>query len=179
MLELTPPLIRHLYAVGRGYAEGKDGKSCESLYFHLGLEHPVFEVFPRLFPREEKAYAWYVRVPDVPGFLEHIRPVLQERLARSQLSGYSGEVKVGFYTAGIKLILKEGCFETIEAWRPMPDDEGQVRFPDLTFLSLLCGRRSFDELADFFPDCYATKDEFGSLMRALFPKQTSNVWGLV
>jgi hypothetical protein len=178
-LDLAPPMMRHLERTGRSFAADAEGSSFKEIFFNLGTNHPVFDVLPNAFPRERRPYAWYVRVADVPGFLEHIRPALEERLAGSSLAGYSGEVKIGFYRSGVLLKLNEGRFESIESWQPVVDDEGHLRFPDLTFLSLLCGRRSFDELADFYADCFATKDEYAALMRAMFPKQTSNVWGVV
>ena len=32
-------------------------------------------------PRIRKPYAWYLRVPDIAGFLDTITPVLEQRLA--------------------------------------------------------------------------------------------------
>ncbi len=52
-----------------------------------------------------------------------------------------------------------------------------VCFPDLTFLQLLFGYRSFDELDYAFADCFA-EDEARPLVRALFPKQALDVWSV-
>ena len=49
---------------------------------------------------------------------------------------------------------------------------GAAAFPDLTFLQLLFGYRSFEELQYAFADC----DEAQALLTALFPKQASGVW---
>jgi hypothetical protein len=46
----------------------------------------------------------------------------------------------------------------------------------LTFLQLLFGYRSLDELAYAFPDCVARNDGARLLLDTLFPKQASNIW---
>ena len=50
-------------------------------------------------------------------------------------------------------------------------------FPDLAFLQLLFGYRSFDELDYAFADCF-TDEEMPPLVRALFPKQALDVWSV-
>ena len=47
----------------------------------LGAEHPVYEALGNRLPTIRDPYAWYLRVPDLSGFLNHIRPVLEKRLA--------------------------------------------------------------------------------------------------
>ncbi len=58
--------------------------------------------------RCEPPYAWYLRVPDVPAFIRHIAPVLERRLARSILTGYTGDLKVDFYNGGLRLHFEQG-----------------------------------------------------------------------
>jgi len=94
--------------------------------------------------------AWYIRIPDLPDFIQTISPALEKRLAGGPLQGYSGEVKLGFYRSGLRIAFKDGHLVASEAWQPDPDTGGDARFPDLTFLSLLSGRRSLKELEDFF-----------------------------
>ena len=38
-----------------------------------------------------RAYAYYLRVPDLPAFMRRIGPVLEKRLAESVAIGYSGD----------------------------------------------------------------------------------------
>ena len=78
----------------------------------------------------------------------------------------------------MKLDFKDGKLQESTAWQPTPGKEGHVRYPDLSFLSMLCGRRSHDDLYNFYADCFAIKEEYRVLMTALFPKKPSNVWGL-
>jgi len=52
-------------------------------------------------------------------------------------------------------------------------DEGNAAFPDLTFLQLLFGYRTFAELRYARPDAWAADDEARGLLTALFPRQYS------
>ena len=38
-----------------------------------------------------------MRVPDLPGFLRKVAPVLRKRLAGSPCQGHTGELKINFY----------------------------------------------------------------------------------
>ena len=104
----------------------------------------MFEAAPELFHKITPSYAWYMRVADVPKFLNHIAPVLEQRLAQSALSGFSGEIKVTECVRGFKLNIEQGKIRA-EAWPP--DDTAQAMFPPYTFLQLLFGRRSLERFA--------------------------------
>jgi hypothetical protein len=52
-------------------------------------------------------------------------------------------------------------------------------FPDLTFLQLLFGHRSLDELEAAFPDCVTRGQEPRALLQTLFPKAPSKVWPIL
>jgi len=60
-------------------------------------------------------------------------------------------------------------FEVIHRWSA---------FPGLSFLQLLFGFRSLEELEAAFPDCLVRTHEVRALLTALFPKQASDVWAL-
>ena len=141
------------------------------LHFELGEQHPVFEVAPELFHKIIPSYAWYIRVADVAKFLNHMAPVLEERLARSALCGFSGEIKVTECVRGFKLKIEQGKI-CAEAWSP--DDSAAAMFAPFTFLQLLFGRRTLDDLRYIYPDCWA-EDEAASVFEALFPRRHSNV----
>ena len=174
---VTPTVLRFLWAKGREI--GKDmNKELDHFNFHLGAEHPVFDALGRSLPTEYKPYAFYVRVPDVPGFLQHIRPALEQRLKGSVVDGYTGEIKFHFYRDGIRLATENGKLTTIEGWKPDYTNDGDAAVPDLTFLQLLFGYRSLDELEEAFADCWTKNDTTRALLNALFPKQNSNVWPL-
>jgi hypothetical protein len=49
-------------------------------------------------------------------------------------------------------------------------------FPDLTFLKLLFGYRSLDEIQYAFPDCWVSETTARPLLEALFPRRPSDLW---
>jgi hypothetical protein len=174
----TPCVLRYLKAEGAGlppYMQRDDQKPFERLYFAMGSDHPSYEVVREWLPRMRKPYSWYVRVPDLVSFLQHVAPVLEARLARSVMTGYSGELKLNFYRDGVKLALEEGHITEVEPWESPSEDAKSVEFPDFTFLQLLFGYRSLAELESAYTDCGA-RHESRLLINALFPKQASLVW---
>ena len=174
-LTVTPSVVRYLWSKGQEYAR-RDGKTCTSFGFMLGTQHPVYEAMGNNLPNQHKPYAWYLRVPDLPSFLKHIKPALEKRLAESIAVGHSREIKISFYRTGLRLVIEKGRLTMIEDWKPSPADEGMVAFPGLTFLQLLFGYRSYDELRQSFPDCWCNTEEVRALINILFPKKSSDVF---
>lgn len=176
-LAVTPSVIRYLRSTGIAYAAQEKKNEFAAFYFNLGSEHPVYQAVTNRLPHVRNPYAWYLRVPDLVRFTQHIAPVLERRLAQS-VAGYSGELKLSFYRDGLRFVIEEGRLAQIEAWKPEPSaGSGDAGFPDLTFLQLLFGYRSFEELTHAFADCwFGKKDDGLVLLNAMFPKQASSVW---
>jgi hypothetical protein len=167
---LLPAALRWLKTEADAVATAQQ-KLLPTLHFELGEQHAVFEAAPEAFHKITPSYAWYVRVTDVPRFLNHIAPVLERRLAQSALSGFSGEIKVTEYVRGLRLKIDQGRISA-EAWTP--DDSDNAMFPPYTFLQLLFGRRSMSDLRYMFPDCIL-QDEAAVVFEVLFPRRHSNV----
>jgi hypothetical protein len=177
-LEASPFAARYLWNTGQGFAK-VENKPCESFGFYLGGAHPAYDALGNTIPTLREPYAWYLRVPDLIGFLNHIKPALEKRLAESVACGHSGEYLIGMYPHGIKLVLERGRLAGIEPWKPKHGDDGKAGFPALTFLQVLFGYRSFEELKHAFPDCWWDGDETRLIVNTLFPKKNSNVYGIV
>ena len=177
-LAVTPTVIRYLWATGEERAK-REKQEMGAFAFWLGTEHPVYQVMHSRLPHTQKPYAWYVRVPDLPDFLRHIAPVLERRLAESVLVGHSGDLKVSFYRDGLRLVFAQGRLTDVEPWEPTQADDGAAAFPDRTFLQLLFGYRTLEELDYAFTDCWTETDEARALLKILFPKQPSHVWPVV
>jgi hypothetical protein len=177
-LEVTPSLIRYLEKIGLELAKKKGDIELQGYSFGLGGKHPAYDVLPERMPRMGKPYAWYIRVPDLPDFLNHIAPVLEKRLAESPAVGFTGALKLNFYRSGVRISFEKGVVKGVESYNPLSAEDGDVLFPDLTFLQLLVGHTSFAELSDSLPDCDARNDHGRALIKYLFPKKTSNVWAL-
>jgi GNAT superfamily N-acetyltransferase len=178
--EVTPAILRQTWQKAQEMEASDDKTTCEQLIFSLGKSHPIFEIFPHAFPRRRNPYAWYVRIPDLPGFLTHIRPALEARLAASALAGFTGRVRLDFFRSGIELVIERGRITGNEAWQPIPGvEEGHAMIPGLHFTEMICGQKTFSELMAFYADCFVRQEELVSLLDALFPKKLSNVWGVV
>ncbi|HDQ72133.1 MAG TPA: hypothetical protein ENN19_08555 [Chloroflexi bacterium] len=178
-LAVTPSVIRYLWAIGAEYAtrDEKD-KERETFRFELGAEHLVYAPFIDRLPRLETSYAWYLRVSDLPGFVRHIGPALERRLADSVAVGHTGTLKISLYRAGLQLAFEQGRLTEVTAWTPTPEDEGMAAFPDLTFLQLLFGYRTVEALETAFVDCWISDEhqEMRALLNVLFPRRPSDVW---
>ncbi|MBI2331037.1 MAG: GNAT family N-acetyltransferase [Chloroflexi bacterium] len=173
-LAVSPSVVRYLWKKGAGYAE-RESIPRTSFGFNLGEQHPVYEVLDDKLPAVRKPYAFFVRVPDMPTFLNHIRSALEKRLAGSVAVGYSGEMKIGFYASGFRMVFENGRITRIEPLEYSSYSEVDANFPDLTFLHLLFGHRSVDELRHAFVDCYIQNNTARVLLNALFPKYHSAV----
>lgn len=178
-LEVTPSVVRHLWEVGKTVCES-EGKTRSAFTFGLAGSHPVYEVLRDNLPRIRQPYCWYLRVPDLPGFIRQIAPVLEQRLENSLIPGFSGAVRISFYRSGLRLEFEKGKLSLAEAWQPGPrQDEGEIAFPDLTFLQLVFGHRTLDELRLSHADCWWDGDRPRLLLTALFPKKPSSFMGIV
>ena len=174
-LEVTLSVVRYLWAKGQEYAK-RDGGECNSFGFVLGAAHPAYEVLGNRLPTTRDPYAWYLRVPDLSGFLNHIKPVLEKRLAESIAAGHSREIRLSFYRTGLRIMIEHGKITAIASWKLGPKEEGDVAFPGLTFLQLLFGYRSYEELEYAFADCWCDSEEVRVLLNIIFPKKLSNVY---
>ena len=170
-LNLIPSLLRNLWH------HGQQKDDIQALNFKLGIDHPSYEVLPRNSATENN-YAWYIRVPDAVAYLQHIKPALEKNLERSVAQGYNGEFKVNFFRSGLKLKISKGKIIEISDWMPLDVFEGNPRFPDLTFLQLIFGRRRFRALAEEYPDLYGDK-QAATVFDCLFPPFTGNIWKVV
>jgi len=127
-------------------------------------------------PAQRKPYAYYVRVVDVPAFLNRVKPALEKRLADSIAAGHTGELKLSFYRNGVRMVFEHGKIVNVEPLQLVDGVSTDASFPDLTFLHLLFGHRSLDELRHAFTDCYCENQTARVLLNALFPKHVSDVY---
>lgn len=171
---VAPSVMRALEALASSLITFRpDVPPANRIGFVMGRSHPVYAILgDELSHRRVAPYGWYVRVPDLPAFLRHIAPVLEQRLASSALAGYSGETRIDFYRGGLHLVFAEGRLATVAEWRVDHNwgPRGQAGFPPLVFLQLLFGHRSLDELRHAFPDVWAETDA-RLLLETLFPPQ--------
>ena len=151
-------------------------KQLTNLSFNLGQAHTVYEALDPDLEKQTRPYAWYVRVPDIPAFLRYIAPALERQLAGSVMAGHTGTCKINLYRSRFMMVWENGRLtEVTDGYEYERLEEGDARFPDLTFLQLLFGFRSFEELMVAFVDCYPSDNTTRVLLRVLFPKRPSHV----
>ncbi len=184
-LEVTPSVVRYLRRMGEAYTTGQTRREFRNVAFELGTEHPAYQVMSGRSPRVKRVRGWYVRVPDIAGFLRHVTPVLERRVAGSAVAGCSGTLTIGFVDHGVDLSFGSGRLTKVERLaRPrkggswLNSGTCDAFFPGLVFLQLLFGFRAADELEYAVPDCDIGSPETRRLLGALFPKQPSYVWGI-
>jgi hypothetical protein len=156
----------------------KEEKRLIGVSFGLGQGHPVYQALGRQLEPQRRPYAWYIRVPDLPPFLRHIAPALEQRLAQSVLAGYSGTCRVNLYQQQFTLVFEQGNLKEVGSYQPKHVEDGDIHFPDTTFLHVLFGKNSLEELNETHADCYASNPEAEVLCNILFPKKPSWVLGL-
>jgi hypothetical protein len=168
---ITPSVIRYLLTGGE---KGQPGEvpPREKFSITLARGHPAYAHVPYGKYYSDHEYAHYVRVPDMPRLLNTIAPALEERLAQSEFSDYTGELLISFYRNGIRLNITNGHI-TSNGWDLSGD--AAAAFPDLVFTQLVFGFRSLVDLVYAFPDLKVT-DTAAEVLNVLFPKIRSRLW---
>lgn len=151
-------------------------KQLTNITFNLGEDHSLYHALGPDLEKQIPPYSWYVRVPNIPAFLRHIAPALERRLDNSVLAGHSGTIKINLYRSRFTLVWENGrLIEVGDSYTYRQLEEGDATFPELTFLQLLFGYRSIDELIHSYSDLYTDNNEARVLLHALFPKRPSRV----
>ena len=117
--------------VKRFHPEGRE--RCEKIEFPFGREHPVYRIFDQPLGAPLNGYAWYVRIPDVAKLVMHLGPPLEKRLVNSEFRGWSGDIKITFFTDGINLSFKEGALASALPTGIIENQEATAGYPGLTF----------------------------------------------
>jgi hypothetical protein len=117
-------------------------------------------------------YAWQVHVPDLAALLRAIGPVLEQRLAASPFAGLSQEIQLCFYRDSVTLRFRAGKLASVQASGPA---QGAIRFPPLTFIPILFGHRTVEQMRLAYPDI-SVDGSVRLLFETLFPPLASFVY---
>lgn len=116
-----------------------------------------------------RPYAWYVKIPSIKRFLEAIKPVIEDRLAKSEFKGLSTSIRINWYNEGVELIFKKGKLKAITQIPRAEVKDMHVAVPFPAVYQLLLGFRSIDELHQIFPDA-GGRATITPIVRTIFPK---------
>lgn len=176
-LETFSSVLVGLHRIGAAYyAED----SLNLLSFDVGVHEAVKTMLQYTWGgyRRSRPYSWYIRVPSLAGLLQEITPVLEQRLTQSAARHYTGELKITFYDkTGLTLKFTDGKLSAITD-DPPPLHKEHAGFPFHSFLSVVFGHHTVDELRQTMPDVYVT-GKAAVLLEALFPKQRSWLMGVL
>jgi len=178
-LNVMPSLLRGLWRRAQALVTSGDllCRNLQGLELALERDHPAYRALPKDSFHELKPSPWYIRIPDMIGFLRGIQPALEEHLLGTIAEGYTGQLKLSFFRDGVQVDFERGRITSIESWLPKDILQGDARFPFFSFWQLVCGWRRFQELTETFADCWGTH-EAAALLDALFPPFHGKVWVL-
>ena len=177
-LDAAPVILRYLEQEGDRYAQ-RDGGRLDGFWIG-GDRHPILSVLSDYMQRvpPEGPLAWYVRLPDLSGFLRYIGPVLECRLENSPLAGWSGEMSLCFYTHdtdGLTLAFQHGKLFRVEECPVQWWQSSSLPVDD--FYRILFGYRSVAEVEGYSAEV-ALNGTSRALLNALFPKQPSRIFSV-
>ncbi|KAI9285995.1 hypothetical protein BC943DRAFT_336794 [Umbelopsis sp. AD052] len=174
--------MRQLIHFAKSTYEQERVSNVKSLAWYMSQWHPVAEAIPptmrNLAQLRHEALAYYVRVPDLTKFLQHILPALNRRLEQSLThNNYTGVVRISQYTPrypGVELKLEKGVIVEVTQYikKDQARDPSVAFFPPHTFLQVLFGKRSIEELMSFLPDVFMELD-VKEVLDVIFPKKKS------
>lgn len=168
-LTVLPALLHGLWEIGKTTPTIKgEPIDLQALWLRMGPQHPLYDAWPHGLHHKKKPYAWYIRVPDLPAFLRHVRSALEANLANSVAASYSGDLHLNFFSDGLRLAFDDGRISEIARWQNDDPEEGDAHFPGHSFLHVLCGRRRGADLRNEIADCWM-ENHAQVLLDALFP----------
>jgi len=173
LAEIYPSICRQLVQIADTIPiwDNKTG-TPEQIQFGLGVDHPIYRIIEQGMHKNNRPYAWYIRVADVAQLIQHIVAPLERRLSQSAMAGYNGELTFDFYRSGLQLTFTKGRITATT----LPANDGSRKstagYPPHVFLQQLFGLHSIHELKSSYPDVYSSA-ESEVLLDILFPKQSS------
>jgi hypothetical protein len=117
----------------------------------------------------------YTRIADPVALLDHLRPLLSERLRSSELGDHRGELRVSLYTSGLAITYDSGEVTSIAPIAPIedPTEEDAVGVAPDCLGALVFGRYGAIGLAERADDVLLGGHR--RIMEVLFPKRPSDV----
>jgi N-acetylglutamate synthase-like GNAT family acetyltransferase len=124
--------------------------------------------------KETAAYAWYVKIPSIPRFVETISPLFSDRLRSTEFQNFTGELTFTTYKEGFSISFESGAFKGVREKGEQDPMDYHLRIPTAFLTRLLMGYETLDELMTHEPDvqCAAFMIPF---VRILFPKLRASI----
>jgi predicted N-acetyltransferase YhbS len=123
--------------------------------------------------REVGRYAWQIHLPDVGRLLRTIAPVLERRVAASQLAGFTDTICLNFFREAYHVRFEGGRLVAVEG--PKTVTGSSIQIPPLLVAPLVLGYRSREELGAAYPDV-GIWGQSQVIVDVLFPKMASYLY---
>jgi GNAT superfamily N-acetyltransferase len=121
--------------------------------------------------RFANAWAWQMKIPDLARYLRQMAPVLESRLGTSDKAGFSGNYRIGSFSEGVDLEIRDGRILSVQAGEG--EAEHSLAMSDETLPQLLTGAMSLEDIRAFRPDSMWSSPVARRMTDALFPRLPS------
>jgi GNAT superfamily N-acetyltransferase len=156
----------------------ENAQEGRQLPHHIRFSSGIYDTLRPLIEKTSNAdvrdnfYAWYLRVADLPQLVRDFAPVLEKRLESSLAHRLTDQIHISFHSKkGLRIKFEDGKVVEVDDSAPEIDKE-DAAFPFHTFLNIVFGHRTIQELQRILPDAYANR-KGQVVLGILFPKRQS------
>lgn len=145
-----------------------------NIQVNLGVTHPIYMVFRGYHHKKLLSELGFVKVRDIPRFFMGVSGVLENRLARSPYSHYSGAFTIAMHNRdeAYRMEWNDGKLATVT---PVKKEHGEIDIERNRFIRLLFGRISPEDMTKEFSMYYFQNNDLRNLFEILFPIMQSHV----
>ncbi|NKB70056.1 MAG: GNAT family N-acetyltransferase [Candidatus Latescibacteria bacterium] len=122
---------------------------------------------------------WYLRAASPAALINHLAPVLEQRLEGSAANRYNGRIRIDFYsTKGLEIAFENGRISARDI--DIAEDQRfavDAGFSHHALLNLIFGHNTLAQLKGVLPDCSANPAAT-VLLEELFPVMDSQLWAI-
>lgn len=137
------------------------------------LDSTISRYAANLGGEKNKGWEWQIKILSHQKFFDAIKPVLEERISKSEFSNLTKIVEISNYRESIRIEFIDGSIKKIDTYTGYPESKTcDLRIPGSLLTKVLFGDKSVDEVNHLFPDAMVKPDSI-ELIDILFPKLIS------
>lgn len=142
----------------------------------LQPNHPALIFDEGAFGHEpDSTYAWYVRVPDLPRFINKLAPALNRRLAASPHAGIDDLFTIHLGKQSIGIRFNNGRVNDVSDKPDLSRSDANASFPNGNWNQILFGWRSVRDILRTDADATVKSKADADLLQTLFPHKLSDL----
>ncbi|MBD3195527.1 MAG: GNAT family N-acetyltransferase [Candidatus Lokiarchaeota archaeon] len=150
-----------------------DSKQNESLLILTSPHSDLSRLLLSLGAQLENSWRWQIKIADLKGFFERIKPLLEKRIKNSIFSDLNTTFKVSDYRQNVMLTFKKGKLEDITYRKDYHMEEDyDLKVPSAFLNLILLGSKTITEIQNIVTDALYKKESI-ALINTLFPKKPS------